>query len=232
MDKIDTSLVPRKLPTGISCIDELTGGGLENGIITEIYGEGGAGKTNLCMQYALSAIKAGHTVLYMDTEGISIERLIQISGGIHEELRNLVVYRVTSLEDQDLSVIRLPKVMEKMENPGLVIIDSFTEYFRLEKSSDFQGRTAMMQKQLSSLNSICTKFSVPVLITNQIYQDIESGNLQPFGGFIIDHVMKAIYRIDRTPGGKRRLSVIKHRSIKEENSIPFRLTDYGISCEP
>ncbi len=231
MDKVDTAAIPKKLPTGISCIDELTCGGVESGIITEIYGEGGAGKTNLCMQYALSALKSGLSVLYMDSEGISIERLGQVSGGNTEELRNLVVYRITSLEDQDLSIIRLPKLIEKMENPGLVIIDSFTEYFRLEKSNDFQGRTSMMQKQLGALNSLCSRTGIPVLITNQIYQDIESGNLQPFGGFIIDHVMKAIYRIERIPGGKRRLSVIKHRSIKEDVGVPFRLTDFGISCE-
>ena len=110
-------------------------------------------------------------------------------------------------------------------------MDSFTEYFRLEASGDAATRAAGFQKELSSLAASALKFRVPVLLTNQIYQSPDSGNLHPFGGYVIDHVMKAIFRVEKTKDGKRRLVVVKHRSIKEGTSREFRITEYGLSCE-
>lgn len=231
MEKIDLSTLPEKIPLGVSCIDELTAGGLESEVITELYGEGGAGKTNLSMQFAISVIRGGGQVLYLDTEGFSAERFLQISGGDEAFMNGLILYRVSSLEDQDLAILRVSKILEKSRLIKLVIIDSFTEYFRLEASGDASLRATRFQKELSSLASAALKFRVPVLITNQIYQNPDSGNIHPFGGNVIDHVMKAIYRVEKARDGKRKLAVIKHRSIQEGNSKEFRITEFGLSCE-
>ena len=189
MEKVDLTSLPGKIPIGISCLDELTGGGLESEVITEIYGEGGAGKTNISMQFAISTIREGGQVLYLDTEGFSVERFLQISGGDSSMADGLILYRVSSLEDQDLAILRVPKILEKTRKVRLIIIDSFTEYFRLEASADAASRAAGFQKELSSLAASALKFRVPVLLTNQIYQSPDSGNLHPFGGYVIDHVM-------------------------------------------
>ena len=231
MEKVDLSSLPGKIPIGISCLDELTGGGLESEVITEIFGEGGAGKTNISMQFAISTIREGGQVLYLDTEGFSVERFLQISGGDSSMADGLILYRVSSLEDQDLAILRVPKILEKSRKVRLIIIDSFTEYFRLEASGDAVTRAAGFQKELSSLAASALKFRIPVLLTNQIYQSPDSGNLHPFGGYVIDHVMKAIYRVEKTKDGKRRLVVVKHRSIKEGTAKDFRITEYGLSCE-
>ncbi|MCL5955114.1 MAG: DNA repair and recombination protein RadB [Candidatus Thermoplasmatota archaeon] len=231
MEKVDLSSLPGKIPIGISCLDELTGGGLESEVITEIFGEGGAGKTNISMQFAISTIREGGQVLYLDTEGFSVERFLQISGGDSSMADGLILYRVSSLEDQDLAILRVPKILEKSRKVRLIIIDSFTEYFRLEASGDAVTRAAGFQKELSSLAASALKFRVPVLLTNQIYQSPDSGNLHPFGGYVIDHVMKAIYRVEKTKDGKRRLVVVKHRSIKEGTAKEFKITEYGLSCE-
>ena len=231
MEKVDLSSLPGKIPIGISCLDELTGGGLESEVITEIFGEGGAGKTNISMQFAISTIREGGQVLYLDTEGFSVERFLQISGGDSSMADGLILYRVSSLEDQDLAILRVPKILEKSRKVRLIIVDSFTEYFRLEASGDAVTRAAGFQKELSSLAASALKFRVPVLLTNQIYQSPDSGNLHPFGGYVIDHVMKAIYRVEKTKDGKRRLVVVKHRSIKEGTAKEFKITEYGLSCE-
>jgi DNA repair protein RadB len=231
MEKVDLTSLPGKIPLGISCLDELTGGGLESEVISEIYGEGGAGKTNLSMQFAISTIREGGQVLYLDTEGFSVERFLQISGGDASFADGLILYRVSSLEDQDLAILRIPKILEKSRKIKLIIIDSFTEYFRLETSGDPASRAAGFQKELSSLAASALKFKVPVLLTNQIYQSPDSGDLHPFGGYVIDHVMKAIFRVEKTRDGKRKLVVIKHRSIKEGTFKEFRITEFGLSCE-
>ena len=56
-------------------LDNLIGGGLERNTVTEIYGEAGSGKTNLCLQASRECVNAGEKVAYIDTEGVSVERL-------------------------------------------------------------------------------------------------------------------------------------------------------------
>lgn len=231
MEKISLTEDLHRLPVGVNCIDNVMGGGLEPKVITEIYGEGGSGKTNLSMQFTISALKSGKSVIYLDTEGFSTERFLQMCGEDNEIASNMMLYRIESLDDQELAIMKSAKMFEKNRKIGLMVIDSFTEYFRLEKSADYSSRIAGFQKQLNMLSGIALRNGIPVLMTNQIYQNVESNQLLPFGGFIIDHVMKAIFKLEKTGMGKRKMTVFKHRSIPEGNEGEFRIVDYGITCE-
>ncbi|WP_188681589.1 DNA repair and recombination protein RadB [Thermogymnomonas acidicola] len=230
MEKVDPTVKEEKLPSGVACIDYVMSGGLEPGVMTELYGEGGTGKSNMCMVFAVSALSLGRSVIFLDTEGLSTERLLQVSGGDTGLLRHLMLYRITSLDDQEVAIMRSSKMMERERKVGLLIIDSFTEYFRLEKSSDTRERVAAMQRHISLLNSIAVRFRVPVLLTNQIYLDPEEQRLEPFGGYVIDHSMKAIFMLEKSDG-VRRIVTVKHRSVEEGRSAQFRITESGISCE-
>lgn len=55
------------IPTGIPELDELIGGGVCRGRITEVWGSEGTGKTNLATRI-LANISKDHKVLYADTE--------------------------------------------------------------------------------------------------------------------------------------------------------------------
>jgi DNA repair protein RadB len=206
------------------------GGGLEPGVITELFGEGGSGKSNLSMIFTISVLKGGKRAIFIDSEGFSTERFLQLNSSPEDTAGNLLLYRVSSLEDQEVAIIKSGKLMERPGNVGLMIVDSFTEYFRLENFSDPQSRSYAFQKQIGLLSSIASSYSIPVLITNQIYQDTESGGLNPFGGFLLDHLMKAIYRLEKNGEGKRKITVCKHRSIEEGRNTKFLLKEYGISC--
>ncbi|WP_393971883.1 DNA repair and recombination protein RadB [Oxyplasma meridianum] len=231
MEKIDPSTSIERLQSGVECIDSVMGGGLEPGVITEFYGEGGSGKSNLAVVFSVAAIKLGKTAIYLDTEGFSGDRFMQICGSDRSIAENMQLFRVSSLDDQELSIMRVTKNLEKMKNPGILVVDSFTEFFRLEKSNDYNSRVNGIQRQLSMLSGIALKFSIPVLLTNQIYMDVDSKNLQPFGGFIIDHVMKSIIRLEKDGEGVRKIRVIKHRSVPEGKESRFRIVEYGVTCE-
>ena len=231
MEKVSLTEDLQRLPVGVSCIDNVMGGGLEPKVITELFGEGGSGKTNLSMQFTISALKSGKAVIYLDTEGFSTERFLQMCGNDRDIVANMMLYRIESLDDQELAIMRSAKMFEKNRKIGLMVVDSFTEYFRLEKSADYSARIAGFQKQLNMLSSIALKNGIPVLMTNQIYHNVESNQLQPFGGFIIDHVMKAIFKLEKVGMNKRKISVSKHRSLPEGNEGEFRIIDYGITCE-
>jgi DNA repair protein RadB len=230
MEKLDPTSLQPKLSSGVACIDMVMGGGIESGVITEIFGEGGAGKSNLAMLFTISALSIPKKVIFIDSEGFSTERFLQLNSGRTDNMENLLLYRVSSLDDQEVAIIKASKLMDKPGGVGAVVIDSFTEFFRLENFQDYQSRSSAFQRQLNLLTGIATRNSVPVLLTNQIYQDPESGSLHPFGGFLMDHLMKAIYRVEKIAGG-RKISVVKHRSIAEGKSALFHLMEYGISCE-
>lgn len=230
MEKLDPLSRSARVPSGVSCIDSVMGGGLEPGVITELFGEGGSGKSNLSMIFTISVLKGGKRAIFIDSEGFSTERFLQLNSSPEDTAGNLLLYRVSSLEDQEVAIIKSGKLMERPGNVGLMIVDSFTEYFRLENFSDPQSRSYAFQKQIGLLSSIASSYSIPVLITNQIYQDTESGGLNPFGGFLLDHLMKAIYRLEKNGEGKRKITVCKHRSIEEGRNTKFLLKEYGISC--
>ncbi len=70
-----------RLSTGCAGLDELLGGGVEPGVLTLVYGEPGSGKTSLALQLSREVLNnGGKSVLFIDTEGLSMERLKQVCG--------------------------------------------------------------------------------------------------------------------------------------------------------
>jgi len=235
MEKIKFNDKIEKIQSEYKCIDDLMCGGIEPEIITEFYGEGGAGKTNIAMVYSYSVIKSGKSVIYIDTEGFSIERFSQIVNYDENVFKDMNLYRVKSLDDQYLALIKAEKLIKEKynsnKNIGLLVVDSFTNFFRMEAGNDPSARMDGYEKQLKILSNIASLYKIPVIITNQIYEDVENQSLEPFGGFFIDHAMKAIFRIDKENNGLRKLIVIKHRSIPENSFTEFKIVNNGLSCE-
>ena len=70
-----------RISTGTPALDEMLGGGLERRAITQIYGEPASGKSTLCLMAAVASLQAGNSVVYIDTEGFSVERFSQVEIG-------------------------------------------------------------------------------------------------------------------------------------------------------
>ena len=68
-----------RLSTGCAPIDDLLGGGIERGTVTQVYGPPAAGKTNLALSTAVRAAAGGGLAVYIDTEGLSTERFRQVA---------------------------------------------------------------------------------------------------------------------------------------------------------
>jgi DNA repair protein RadB len=218
-----------KLETGCKSLDQLLGGGLEPGTITLVYGEAGTGKTNLCLQLARNAILAERgKVVYLDTEGVSMERLEQICGkNMQKVLKGLLFYHPQSLADQERNTAQI----EKIKAPGLVVIDSLNMYYRLQLKTASDEASRSITAQLASLLKISRAENAPVLITGQVYTDDET--VRPFGGRIMEHIVKTIVRLERTgPSGNRRAILLKHRSQPEGQVAEFVLTAQGIEAPP
>ncbi|MDD4579609.1 MAG: ATPase domain-containing protein, partial [Methanothrix sp.] len=100
-----------RLPSGCNSLDLLLGGGFESGIITQLYGESGTGKSNIVMQLAVQAVSRGLRVIFIDTEGFSGERFKQIAGpGAEEMARKIMIFEPMSLEQQAIAIRESSKI--------------------------------------------------------------------------------------------------------------------------
>ncbi|MGB8936473.1 MAG: ATPase domain-containing protein [Candidatus Nitrosopolaris sp.] len=57
-----------RLPTGCKSLDNLLDGGIEVGVITQVYGLPGSGKTQLCHTLCVM-LPPNYNAIYIDTEG-------------------------------------------------------------------------------------------------------------------------------------------------------------------
>jgi DNA repair protein RadA len=132
----------QKITTGSKALDALLGGGIETQAITELVGEFGTGKTQLChtlcVTVQLPKEKGGLEVgaLFIDTEGtFRPERIVQIAKKHRLEaekaLKNIIYARVYNSDHQVLLVDKAWEICS--QHPiRLIIVDSLTSQFRGE----------------------------------------------------------------------------------------------------
>ena len=90
-----------KRTSGNAALDALLGGGLEVRTVTQFYGEPASGKSTLCAIAAVATLRAGDAVVYIDSEGFSIERFRQIAGTDTEKIADrLFLFEPIDFEHQ------------------------------------------------------------------------------------------------------------------------------------
>ncbi len=222
-----------RLPVACPPIDEVLHGGVESGALTEFYGEAGAGKTNACLQLARNAALAGRKTVYIDTEGVSLERLEQMCGEHYRRVReNILFFEPYSLREQEAIVERACRVAMGSPEVGLIILDSATLHYRINLGTgdDVAGRR-QLASQLQALAAVARKRDIPVVITNQVTTNFETEELEPLGGQIVRHLVKAVIRLEKVGVGRRRATIAKHRSVPEGLHADFRITMQGLAGE-
>lgn len=218
-----------KLPTGCNSIDSLLGGGIESGVVTEFFGKGGSGKTNICLQLAKNTALKDKKSIYIDTEGVSIERLEQIAGDKSEKvMKNTLFFRAHSFSEQKSFIKKsLKLVSESQSDINLVMVDSFTIFYRaLRNKEGEKNLSPRLGRQLVQLMKVARKEDIPVVITTQVYES-EDGQ-KPVGGHILYHNAKTIVMLDVLNSHLRKCVLKKHRSRPEEKSTKFRITEKGV----
>jgi DNA repair protein RadB len=217
-----------RLPTGCQGLDRLLGGGVESGIVTQLYGEAGTGKTNIVIQLAIQAVSRGFRVVFIDTEGFSPDRFKQIAGaGAKEIASKIMIFEPLSLEQQHTSIREASKIAGK--DLGLVVMDSATSLYRvLLESDDNRPVRRLLSLQLGELQEISRRHRIPVVITNQVYTDIQTDVLRPLGGTYLEHMCKAIVSLEKVGNGRRRAKIVKHRSQPEGETADFTITSKGV----
>ncbi|RNJ76987.1 MAG: recombinase RecA [Nitrosopumilus sp. H13] len=152
--------------TGLQKLDKFLPGGIPGGVITDVFGANGTGKTQMLLQLAASSVRDGGRVLYIDTTGkFRPERIVEIQrqSGAEPDLDRITVSRITNTSEQIKSA-------ENMSDFSLIVIDSVTDLFTYEyagKESALE-RNSLFMKYMRTLSKITTSKGMPVIITNTV----------------------------------------------------------------
>ena len=222
------------ISTGCGALDDLLGGGVDRGTVTQVYGAPGAGKTNVALSTAVDVAADGGTAVYIDTEGISVERFEQILSARADDPEaassRIILTDAHDFEEQAEAV---RDVEDFAERADLVVLDSATGFYRLERT-DQDGGDALRRvaDQVTHLLSLARKHDLAVLITNQVFTDVDSDSdrVRPLGGHTLNHWTGVVVRVDRFRGGNRRATLEKHRSKPEGDQARFQITEHGIEA--
>lgn len=149
------------ISTGSAAIDSLLGGGVRAGMVTDIYGESGSGKSQLCFTLCANCVKDGGRAVFIDTAGtFRPERIVEISGS-PDALEKITFVRALNTLDQINAINRVLDI-----SPQLVVVDTLTSLFSAEYSGPARHLAVMKhlhQLALFAINSDCA-----VVVTNMV----------------------------------------------------------------
>ena len=225
--------VTEPIPTGCDAIDGLLGGGFERGAVTQVYGPPAAGKTNVVLSAAMEAADAGASTLFIDTEGLSVDRMEQLAAAhagrgrsVDDLAGRLVVSEALSFEEQEEAVRDATDIAGEVD---LVVLDSATGFYRLERTEQEEGEALRaVARQVTHLLSLARRHDLAVAFTNQVFTDPDSDAARALGGHTLDHWSAVILRLDRFRGGNRRATLEKHHSREAGAQAGFKITGEGL----
>ncbi len=169
------------ISTGLKKLDQFLGGGIKEGLITDVYGSNATGKTQLALQISLNVLKNGGQVLFQDTTNeFRPERLVEmmrkqeISSALLEKIKVGLITNTTQ-QIQYLSKISI-------KNFSLIIIDNVTDLFSFEysKKEHVLEKHIFFMKYMHNLSNIAINTKIPIIVTNTVgkINDLENENLE------------------------------------------------------
>jgi DNA repair protein RadA len=244
LDLLEKRKLVIKITTMSEAFNELLGGGMETGCITECYGAYGSGKTALAHQVAVSSQLpkneggTGGMVVWIDTEGtFRPERIKQISEEMGLDykkiLGNIRTVRAFNSDHQMLLTEKVEDLIIKEKLPiKLVIVDSLMAHFR----SEFIGRGTLadrqqkLNKHMHALLKLTHTFNLAVYITNQVMSKPDTFFGDPtvaIGGHIVAHASTVRLYLRRGKKGARVAKLVDSPCLPDGECM-FYITNQGI----
>lgn len=157
------------IKTGLKELDQFLGGGIKEGLVTNISGQSATGKTQLAFQICLNALHSGKDVLFQDTTGefrperlVEMMQLRKINPSLLDKIK---VSRITNTAQQIQCFSKIP-----LKSYSLIIVDSVTDLFSFEYSKKEQSleKHISFMKYMQNLSSIAIDDKIPIIITNMV----------------------------------------------------------------
>ena len=231
-----------RISTGSKNLDDLFEGGIEPKAVTEIYGEYGTGKTQICHTLCILAQQQrksegkAHKALYIDTENtFRPERIVSIALARRLDpdmaLENIIVAKAYNSAHQELIIEETGSIIDS-NNVKLLVVDSAVAHYR----SEFLGRATLSERQqrlnkfMHMLVRIAEMYTIAVVATNQIQSSpdaIFGDAFRPTGGHVVAHT--STYRVFLKRAGKNRIARMVDSPYHPEREVLFTLNEQGVA---
>lgn len=223
-----------KLTSSSRAFNDLLGGGLETGAITEFFGEFGSGKTQIIHQLCVNVFRSeeegglsGHTV-FIDTENtFRPERIVQMSMAYEmdptEVLKSIHVARAFNSHHQMLLIDKAKEITKEFPI-RLLVVDSLTSHFRAE----YIGRGVLAERQqklnkhLHSIHRFGELNNAVIAVTNQVAAKPDAFFGDPtraIGGHILGHKSTFRLYLRKSKGNRRIARLIDSPNLPEGEAV-------------
>jgi len=212
------------ISTGIKKLDNYLGGGIKGGIITDIFGATGTGKTQLTMQISINSLLDGNQVLFQDTTGqFRPERMLELIKIRNLETNLLDRVKVGRITNSSEQIQFLSKIKE--QDFSLVVIDNVTDLFSFEYGKEEQNleKNVTFMQYMHELSLISIQKKLPIVVTNIIRKidDLEIENLDKSIS-MFTHMKIKLLKIGKKYSGEI------FPSFLEKKEFPYQITKEGL----
>jgi circadian clock protein KaiC len=227
-----------RIPTGISGLDDILGGGLPPSRFYLVQGDPGVGKTTLGLQFILEGMRRGESVLYVSLSETR-EELKAVASSHGWDVSRLPMFELAAAGDQlmlerqntlfEPSEVELAEVTRALlgeverVRPTRLVFDSLSEMRLLAQSS------LRYRRQLLALKQYFTGRGCTVLLMDDRTSEGGDVQLQSLAhGVVVLEQLALVYGGDR-----RRLRVAKLRGVAFRGGYhDFRIVKGGIEIFP
>jgi DNA repair protein RadA len=244
-----------RFTTGSANLDTFLKGGVESQAITEIAGEFGSGKSQICHTLCVTANlgkgkdkgRRGNgldSIIFIDTENtFRPERIHQIAEarGLDSEeiMKKVFVCKINNSAQLEAIIKNLSKSVEQYK-AKLVIVDSIISLHRAE----YPGRESLTERQqrlnvmLHKLIRLSEIYNIAIVVTNQVQSQPDnffgsngsnggSDSTRASGGNIMGHA--CTYRIFLKKAGHDRIAIMvdsPHHHAYDQ--VRFTISERGV----
>jgi DNA repair protein RadB len=202
-------------------------GDFVQGGINMIYGNASSGKTTCCLLALISAAEQGK-VIYIDTEkGFNTDRLKQLYGrDISPILEKTLLMQPKDFFGQEKAILDAKKMCVS-PSIRLVIVDTVSNFYKIELASSPKEVNSALAEQLANLVRIARDLGKTVLITSQVYSSpTEKESIKVVGGKMLMKLSKAVIELNKDERG--RLARLIKSDEGEGRSLWFEIKEEGL----
>lgn len=188
---------PAMVPTGLSELDRVLGGGLAPGSVTLLGGEPGVGKSTVVLQFLAAQARSGQSCLYVTGEE-STQQVAARARRLDAVCEGITLAPETSL----------PQVLARLDadRPAVCVVDSVQTLH--DPSSDAPpGSVTQVRDSAHRLVAAAKAWGITVMIVGHVTKE---GALA--GPRVLEHVVDTVLHLEGDRHGELRvLRAVKHR---------------------
>ena len=207
-----------RLPTGISELDRVLGGGIVEGGLMLIGGDPGIGKSTLLLQVCAHLAEAGKRVLYISGEE-SARQIKLRANRLNVSVPNLYVLAENALDAVEEKIRAL--------QPDVAVVDSIQTMYRPEMASA-PGSVSQIREGTSLLLRLCKETGTSIFLVGHVTKE---GAIA--GPRMLEHMVDVVlyFEGDRQQD-YRLLRAVKNRFGSVNELGVFRMTGQGMQVVP